>query len=277
VFAFVLMPFDPKFDDVYKLGVQQTAKRFGISAERVDEQIFHKENILERIYNQIATADFIIADMTDRNPNVFYETGYAHAKGKTCLLLTSNADDIPFDLKHHRHIIYGNSIQNLILQLERELPAVKSEVENRQSAFIVNLSKANGDLEKTKYIASGKVNLFFDLDNKTNGPSPEIESIYFYTGRGWRFDQDNQECLSSPSDLPDFHLRHFVKSPIRRLPAGGWAQLKLGGRKHLAYAGDEPLKDSYRLTGRALMRINTTEGANDYPIDIDIEVEEFPF
>jgi hypothetical protein len=278
MFAFVLMPFDSKFDDVYKLGVQQTAKRFGISAERVDEQIFHKENILERIYNQITSADFIIADMTDRNPNVFYETGYAHAKGKTCLLLTSNADDIPFDLKHHRHVIYGgSSIQNLILQLERELPAIRSEVENRQSVFIVNLSKASGDLEKTKYSAVGNVNLFFDLDNKTNGPSPEIDSIYFYTGRGWKFAQDNQECPSSESDLSDFQLRHFVKPPVRRLPAGGWAQLKLAGRKFLAYAGDEPLKDSYRLTGKSLVRILTTEGTNNYPIDIDVEVEEFPF
>lgn len=277
MFAFVLMPFDPKFDDIYKLGVQQTAKRFGIDAERVDDQIFHKENILERIYNQIISADFIIADMTDRNPNVFYETGYAHAKGKICLLLTSNADDIPFDLKHHRHVIYGNSIQNLVRQLEREIPAIKSEVENRQSAIVVSLSKADGDLEKTKYSATGHVYLFFDLNNKTNSPSPEIESVYFYTGPGWQFTLDNQECLSSPSDLPDFQLRHFIKSPIRRLTSGGWAQFKLVGRKFIAFASDEPLKDSYRLNGRAVMRINTADGVNDYPIDIDVKVEEFPF
>jgi nucleoside 2-deoxyribosyltransferase len=93
MFAFVLMPFDAAFDDIYKLGIKETAEKLGIRAERVDEQIFHKENILERIYSQIDAADFIIADLTDRNPNVFYETGYAHAKGKLCLLLTSKADD----------------------------------------------------------------------------------------------------------------------------------------------------------------------------------------
>jgi hypothetical protein len=38
--------------------------------------------------------------MTGRNPNVFYEVGYAHALGKIVLLLTQNGDDIPFDLKH---------------------------------------------------------------------------------------------------------------------------------------------------------------------------------
>src|ERR1700730_15242069 len=128
MFAFVLMPFDASFDDIYTLGVKETAKLLGITAERVDEQIFHKENILERIYNQINSADFIISDMTSRNPNVFYETGYAHAKGKTCLLLTSNADDIPFDLKHHRHIIYGNSIQKLRQSLEADLASIKAEM-----------------------------------------------------------------------------------------------------------------------------------------------------
>jgi hypothetical protein len=44
--------------------------------------------------------------MSGRNPNVFYEVGYAHAIGKTTILLTNKADDIPFDLKHFPHLIY---------------------------------------------------------------------------------------------------------------------------------------------------------------------------
>ena len=95
VFAFVLMPFDKAFDDVYKLGIKETANQLGILAERVDEQIF-QEGILERIYRQIDAADLIIADMSGQNPNVFYEVGYAHAKGKLCVLMTKDVDDIPF-------------------------------------------------------------------------------------------------------------------------------------------------------------------------------------
>src|SRR5258708_2500526 len=101
------MPFDDRFSDIYKLGIQATAAECGVVAERVDEQKF-SEPILERIYRQIANADFIIADMTGRNPNVFYEVGYAHALGKLCTLLTQDVNDIPFDLKHHRHIVYGS-------------------------------------------------------------------------------------------------------------------------------------------------------------------------
>jgi len=103
-FCFVLMPFEDAFDDIYQLGIKDACSDAGAYCERVDEQIF-QETILDRIYNQIAKADIIVADMTGRNANVFYEVGYAHALGKTTLLLTQSADDIPFDLKHFPHIV----------------------------------------------------------------------------------------------------------------------------------------------------------------------------
>lgn len=125
-FIFVLMPFDPAFNDTYKFGIKGAAADVGAYAERVDEQIF-TEGILDRIFNQIAKADVIAADMTGRNPNVFYEVGYAHALGKVVLLLTRDADDIPFDLKHRQHIVYGGSIDTLKRVLVEKLRWALSE------------------------------------------------------------------------------------------------------------------------------------------------------
>jgi hypothetical protein len=116
-FAFVLMPFSKSFEDMYTLAIKPACEAAGAYAERVDEQIF-SGSILERIYNQIAKADLVVADMSDRNPNVFYEVGYAHALGKTTILLTRSAEDIPFDLKHFPHIIYGDHISHLKERLE---------------------------------------------------------------------------------------------------------------------------------------------------------------
>jgi nucleoside 2-deoxyribosyltransferase len=84
-FVFVLMPFDAKFRDIYEVGIKPACRDAGAYCERVDEQIFH-ESILERVYNQISKADLIVADMTGRNANVFYEVGYAHALNKRTLL-----------------------------------------------------------------------------------------------------------------------------------------------------------------------------------------------
>lgn len=119
-FIFVLMPFDNSFDDIYNYGVKQTANQSGFYCERVDEQIF-EGSILTRIYNQIQKADLIISDLSNKNPNVFYETGYAHALNKKVILLTQDSNDIPFDLKHYPHIIYGRNIKQLSESLTLKL------------------------------------------------------------------------------------------------------------------------------------------------------------
>jgi len=123
-FVFVLMPFEAKFDDHYRLGIKAAAEDAGYYCERLDEQIF-EETMLARIYNQIAKADVVVADMTGRNPNVFYEVGYAHALNKRTILLTSVADDIPFDLRHHFHIVYKGRINDLKKMLGARLSYYK--------------------------------------------------------------------------------------------------------------------------------------------------------
>jgi len=119
-FVFVLMPFEKSFDDLYNFGIKQTCAELGTYCERVDEQIF-SERILDRVYNQISKADILVADMSDRNPNVFYEVGYAHGIGKNVILLTKKADDIPFDLKHFPHIVYDGEITKLSEKLRKKV------------------------------------------------------------------------------------------------------------------------------------------------------------
>jgi len=119
-FCFVLMPFNDKFDDYYHIGIKETCKKLDIYCERVDEQYF-EGSIIDRIYNQISKADIIISDLTDRSPNVFYETGYAHALQKRVILLTQKIEDIPFDLSHYPHIVYAGKTRELIIQLEKRL------------------------------------------------------------------------------------------------------------------------------------------------------------
>jgi len=157
---------------------------------------------------------------------------------------------------------------------------IKAEVANRQAVIMVELSKTNPVLIKTELSAKADVDFFFDLHNRTNSPSPELEAIYFYTGPKWNFSQDNQECLSTDSDLADYRERHFLKPPVRRLHAGSWAQIKITGKKYVAFAIGEGkrLEDKYRVTGRALMRLVTSEGTFDYPLKLDITVQdEIPF
>jgi hypothetical protein len=127
-FVFVLMPFNADFKDVYELGIKPACVDAGTHPERVDEQIF-QGSIVSRIYNNIAKADIIVADMSGRNPNVFYEVGYAHALNKLVILVTKDGSDIPFDLKDYPHIIYKN------------ISGLKSELTTRVQWFVNNPMK----------------------------------------------------------------------------------------------------------------------------------------
>lgn len=276
LFAFVLMPFSSEFDDVYRLGIKAAVEENHMKAERVDEQ-FYSESMLDRIYSQITSCDVVIADMSEKNPNVFYEVGYAHAKNKSCILLTSDAQDIPFDLKHRRHIVYGSSIVKLKSALSKDLKAITNEIRSQRVPITIEIVRTIGDLEKTSYCAKGLVSFYIDLHNKSLSQSPELDLMYMYTGRGWTFTQDGHECLNAKSDIPGFQTRHIIKPPIRRLNSGGWAQVKVQGKKILAYGDKKAFEDSYKISGRVLIRAITSERTFDFPIKIEVTCEDFPF
>ena len=121
-FVFVAMPYAQRFQDVYVLGIKPACEEAGAHAERIDEQHF-EQDILDRIYTQIDKADLVVADLTDLNPNVFYEVGYAHALGKRVILLTAGEDALPFDLTHYPHIVYGNRIADMKEELRARVEA----------------------------------------------------------------------------------------------------------------------------------------------------------
>lgn len=280
LFAFVLMPFSAEFDDVYRLGIKEPAATLGIKAERVDEQLY-RETILDRIYRQIEAADIVIADMTGRNPNVFYEVGYAHAKGKLCVLLTAAAEHIPFDLKHRRHIIYGGSILRLQASIIEELQWARKEIQNtRNSRIKVTLQDSVGNVERnqTETRDEGTAILSVDLVNEFDRVSPDIEGIYFYTTRAWAVSQNGKECAFTASDIPRFERRHFLSSPVPRLQKGAWAQIQFEVEKVLARTWKgEVLKDEYKVGGRSMLRLVTNEGYFDYDLNVHIEFFYLPF
>lgn len=277
-FAFVLMPFTKEFDDIYKLGIQAACTEAGVLAERVDEQTY-SETILERIYRQIQIADFVIADMTGRNPNVFYEVGYAHARAKLCTLLTQSTDDIPFDLKQHRHIVYDGSIQTLKSKLAVELDWLKGEAgQLKTQSITVEISNVTGLLTKNAWSITGELELAVDLHNRSGKRSPEIDSLYIYTNYDWSLNQGGEKCPITPSPDGPAKYKIFLKPPVQRLLPGGWAQIKLTGSRRLwnKWSGDEA-KDVYRTSSPIHIELHTSEGVLKYAVPVTVEFEEVPF
>jgi hypothetical protein len=164
-FIFVLMPFKSSFNDIYKYGIKGAAEDAGAYSERIDEQDY-TESTLDRIYNQINKADVIVADMTGQNSNVFYEVGYAHALDKIVILLTQDANDIPFDLRHRPHIIYGGQIETLRNLLTQKLKWAINESGTRKKVI-------RSPEELLANLVSNS-ELYFHLVNQRSGKSLDV-------------------------------------------------------------------------------------------------------
>jgi len=124
--CFILMPFQEPFDTIYNEQIKPTIKR-KFRIVRADT-IFKSSEVIEDIWELINKAKFIIADVTDKNPNVFYELGIAHTVGKEVFIITQNKEDVPFDVKHRRYFIYSNNEEGL-KKLKEDLENAMSELE----------------------------------------------------------------------------------------------------------------------------------------------------
>ena len=125
--VFVLSPFGEPFDTIYHDHIKPTVEAIGgLRCLRADD-IYDNRPIIEDIWRYTNQARILIAELTERNPNVFYETGIAHTVGKEVILITQSMEDVPFDLKHLRCIVYEftprgtktleENMKNTVLQL----------------------------------------------------------------------------------------------------------------------------------------------------------------
>lgn len=104
--CFVMMPFALPHGDYYTKIYKPAIEKAGMRPVRADADIFGTGKIIDQIWSGINAARVLVAELTTRNPNVFYELGLAHALEKPVVLVSSNEADIPFDLKHIRVIYY---------------------------------------------------------------------------------------------------------------------------------------------------------------------------
>jgi hypothetical protein len=262
-FVFVLMPFKKEFDDVYEVGILEVCEKLNLHCERADKQLF-EGTILERIYNQIAKADIIVSDMTGQNPNVFYETGYAHALGKRAILLTQKKEDIPFDLVHYPHVIYSNRLVDLRPELERRLQWLVDNPRDSLSRVDVRMDFFLGGVNIEEH---PEIPVIADDDDEIT-PAPFELSIH-YSGRGILNPGDIEIGIVLPEGtsmadgvsgiwIPSLESIYMLGGAPKMFP-DGWHVMRFAFQLKQMSIGE---RFSFAL------RVFTELGARDYPIHL---------
>lgn len=134
--CFVMMPFADPLGSYYEKVYKPAVEKAGLTPIRADNELFGTGKIIDQIWTGINSAKVLIAELTDRNPNVFYELGLAHALQKPVVLISSNEKDVPFDLHHIRVIYYdvtdpfwGNKL------IEKVAENILSAIKNPEEAI----------------------------------------------------------------------------------------------------------------------------------------------
>jgi chaperonin GroEL len=109
--CFVLMPFTDFHMQYFSGIIGPAVEGMGLKAQKADD-IYGTAPIMQDIWQAIWSAKVVIADVTAKNPNVNYELGLCHALGVPTILITQSMDDVPFDYKQLRCIVYNTRDYN---------------------------------------------------------------------------------------------------------------------------------------------------------------------
>lgn len=118
----VIMPFNKlvigstmNFDTIYDLFIERTITELKYLPYRIDridsaEEVFISKRIFKPLCN---IENYVLADLTDGNPNVLYELGVRHALVRTgAILIIQEGKEIPFYFKDQELIKYSPGLEN---------------------------------------------------------------------------------------------------------------------------------------------------------------------
>lgn len=171
--------FKEVLDYIIKPGVQASGYSLQVTrADDIDRAGSFIKDILDSIYNSYV----VIADLTDQNPNVFYELGVRHALSPRTILIAQSIDDIPSDLREYRTIVYDTSAKgaaDFSTRLKRFLSEIKKDPERPDNPvldriggiFENRVAALDAENQQLKNNLSAVLRREQPKDKKTVGPS----------------------------------------------------------------------------------------------------------
>lgn len=190
-------------DQILKHVITPAAKECGYDPIRAD-QISEPGIITTQVIQHIVEDPLVIADLTDRNPNVFYELAIRHAIKKPLVQMIREGDQIPFDVAGTRtvHVDHQDldSVEEAKREIIKQIQAVEKDVSQVETPISVAL-----DLQILRQSENPEQRSIADLVSAISGLRTGIAGI--------------EKRLSDPESLlPPSYIDHLAMRLTRRTP-----------------------------------------------------------
>jgi hypothetical protein len=144
---FVISPIGKKDSDIYKKydAILKTMIKPAIEEINKDFKIIRSDLIsqpgsfIKDILEQLQNSYVVIANLTDLNPNVFYELGVRHALSNRTIMLTEDISSLPSDLKEYRVIEYSAELTSI--------ETFKNELKKTFQEILANPDKSDNPVQ----------------------------------------------------------------------------------------------------------------------------------
>lgn len=214
--CFVMMPFGNPYDDYYQEIYKPAIEEVGFGAKRADS-LFRPSPIIKDIWEYINKSKVLIADITDLNGNVMYELGLAHAIAKPVIIISDSINNVPFDLRFLRILIYDNKKPRWAEELKEKIKkSIEEIIESPSDSILPAFLNIKPDTKETDQVSAELIELKqlilsqINLYNKTDKPRRKLTTeIYIdakknadrlYYDEGWEIN-DIKEYLAETYNI----------------------------------------------------------------------------
>lgn len=162
-------------DRLLKYVIRNVMEALGYTVDRAD-QISEPGIITNQIVDKIINCDVLIADLSEGNPNVFYELAIRHGLKKPFIHMINANEKIPFDNAQVRTIQFDltdlDSVDSAKTELEKQVKAIESGKSNAESPISVAF-----DLESLKGSGNSDQNMIAALFEEVSSMRNDMRDI----------------------------------------------------------------------------------------------------
>lgn len=197
-------PTRERADNVYRYLIAPVCEELGYKPVRVDH-VNAVDNINETVINYLKTAPMVVADMTEHNPNAFYELGFRQALELPLVPIIKVGERLPFDVMTTRTVFYDTDVAKIEESKENLKAKIQSfenfEMPESRAERSLTLDDLNDNLTK-------KLNKILNLLEKQQSYSSLVHTYDFNAkptiGDHQSITQRVQEIINQTHNRPLF-------------------------------------------------------------------------